>query len=219
GSTSSGLTPAIGSGSGGIGSSGSGGSGGFGGRGNTGGSGSGGQGPHQPQNIYMEMSLHLLEYRGIEDVVEHVHMCEILWHAKGITTSERRASQFSTTLQGRTHSWYKNFDPDQTCVDYTALKDAFLKEFHIPEFEQKSISALKDIKQGTTESVREYDAWFKTLLSKLSYDIHASQHAQWFIGGLITPFRRALSHKTYTDPHKALEATLHAEVVGSIDTR
>ncbi|KAH9296037.1 hypothetical protein KI387_039625, partial [Taxus chinensis] len=28
----------------------------------------------------------------------------------------------------------------------------------------------------------------------------------------------ALSHKTYTDPHEALEVALHAEVVGSIDT-
>ncbi|KAH9296815.1 hypothetical protein KI387_028497 [Taxus chinensis] len=201
-----------------MGSSSSGGSGGFGGRGNQGGSGSGGQGPQQPQNIYMEMSLHLLEYRGIEDAAEHIHMCEILWHMKGIMASECKASQFTTTLQARTHSWYRKFDPNQTCIDYAALKDAFLKEFHIPEFEQKSISALKDIKQGTTESVREYDAHFKTLLSKLSYDIHASQHAQWFFRGLITPFRRALSHKTYTDPRKALEAALRAEVVGSIDT-
>ncbi|KAH9293323.1 hypothetical protein KI387_041474 [Taxus chinensis] len=103
-------------------------------------------------------------------------------------------------------------------VDYTTLKNAFLAEFHIPEFEQKSISALKEIQQGMAESVWEYDTWFKTLLSKFSYDIHPSQHAQWFVGGLITPFRRALSHKTFTDPHEVLEAALHAEAVGSIDT-
>lgn len=82
-----------------MGSSSSSGLGGFGGRGNQGGSGSGGQGPQQPQNIYMEMSLRLLEYKGIEDAAEHIHKCEILWRAKGITTSERKASQFSTTLQ------------------------------------------------------------------------------------------------------------------------
>ncbi|KAH9313148.1 hypothetical protein KI387_028183, partial [Taxus chinensis] len=52
----------------------------------------------------------------------------------------------------RVHSWYRKFNPNQTCIDYATLKDAFLKEFHIPEFEQKSISALKDIKQGTTEN-------------------------------------------------------------------
>ena len=90
------------------------------------------------------MSLHLLEYRGIEDEADHVHMCEILWHAKGIKALEHKTSQFSTTLQGRVHSWYRKFDLDQTCVDYVALKDDFLKEFHIPEFEHKSINTLKD---------------------------------------------------------------------------
>lgn len=30
----------------------------------------------------------------------------------------------------------------------------------------------------------EYDACFKTLLSKLSYDIHPSQNAWLFVGGL-----------------------------------
>ncbi|KAH9327541.1 hypothetical protein KI387_007719, partial [Taxus chinensis] len=87
GSTSIGPISVIGGGSGGIGGSSSGGSG---GRGYIGGSGSGGQGPQQPQNIYMEISLHLPEYRGIEDVAKHVHMCEILWCAKGIMVAERK---------------------------------------------------------------------------------------------------------------------------------
>ena len=69
-----------------------------------------------------------------------------------------------------------------------------------------------------TESVWEYDAHFKTLLSKLSYDIHPSQHAQWFFGGLITPFRRALSHKKFTYPCEALEVALRAKAVGSVNT-
>ncbi|KAH9311562.1 hypothetical protein KI387_026597, partial [Taxus chinensis] len=56
-------TLAIGGGSGGIGGSSFSGSGSSEGRGNPEGSGSGGQGLQQPQNIYMEMSLHLPEYR------------------------------------------------------------------------------------------------------------------------------------------------------------
>ncbi|KAH9331382.1 hypothetical protein KI387_003490, partial [Taxus chinensis] len=71
GSTSTGPIPATGGGLEGIGGSSFGGSSGSGGIGNIGGSGSGGQGLQQPQNIYMEMSLHLLKYRGIEDVTEH----------------------------------------------------------------------------------------------------------------------------------------------------
>ncbi|KAH9292531.1 hypothetical protein KI387_042279, partial [Taxus chinensis] len=184
------------------GSGGSSGLGGSGGGGNTcgsSGSESGGKGlhPHQSHQVYYEMSLHLPEYRGIEDVTEHVHKCELLWCTKGITTSDRKASQFATTLQGHTHSWYRKYDPHQTAVDYNALHSAFLAKFHIPEFEQKSINTLKDIKQGLSKSVREYDTRFKTLLSNLSYDIHPSQHAQWFVGGFLTPFRRELSHKTF----------------------
>ena len=57
------------------------------------------------------------------------------------------------------------------------MVDGHVGERFCLEFEQKSISALKDIKQGSTKSVREYDAHFKTLLSKISYDIHVSQHA------------------------------------------
>lgn len=101
----------------------------------------------------MEFSLCILENRGIKEVVEHVHMCEILWCVKGITNFERKEIQFTTTLQGYAHRFYKNFDPNQTCVDYAALKDAFLKEFYIPKFKQKSISVLKDINYETTESV------------------------------------------------------------------
>ncbi|KAH9299718.1 hypothetical protein KI387_031400, partial [Taxus chinensis] len=71
GSISSGLTLARGLGSGGVCSSGLGGSSGSGGKGNIVGFGSGGQGPHQPQNIYMEMSHRLPEYRGIEDATDH----------------------------------------------------------------------------------------------------------------------------------------------------
>ncbi|KAH9300467.1 hypothetical protein KI387_012050 [Taxus chinensis] len=100
GSASSGPIPATGGGSGGTSGSRSGGFGGSGGGGNIRGSRSSGHGPHQPQNIYMEMSLHLPEYRGIEDVTEHVHMCEILWHTKGITASECKANMgFQITLR------------------------------------------------------------------------------------------------------------------------
>lgn len=76
---------------------------------------------------------------------------------------------------------------------------------------------MKYIKRGTTESVWEYDSHFKTLLSKLSYDIQVSQCAQWFIGGLIKHFRKVLPHKTYIDPCEVLKADLCVEVVGSID--
>ncbi|KAH9296494.1 hypothetical protein KI387_040082, partial [Taxus chinensis] len=126
------------------------GSSGSGGGGNTGGnqgSGSSGQGP-QPHQVFYEMSLHLPNYKGVEDATEHVHKCELLWRAKGITTQERKASQFATTLQGHMHSWYQKYDPHQMVVDYNALHDAFLVEFHIPEFEKKSISVLKEIQQG-----------------------------------------------------------------------
>lgn len=101
-------------------------------------------------------------------------MCEILWCAKCIIAPEHKESQFSTTLQGHEHSWYRKYDLNETCVDYNALRDDFLVEFHIPKFEQKSISVLKDIKQGMAEIIREYDAHLNSLLSNLSYEIHPS---------------------------------------------
>lgn len=98
------------------------------------------------------------------------------------------------------------------------LWNVFLAKFHIHEFEQKSISALKEIQLGMVEIVREYDMHFKNLLSKLSYDIHPSQHAQWFVGGLITPFRRSLFHKTFRNLCEALEFSLHIEAIRRIDS-
>ena len=80
----------------------------------------------------MEMSLRLPEYRGIEDAIKHVHMCEILWCTKGITDFEHKECHFITTLQVCTHSLYINFDHNQTCVDYVALWESFLKDFLYP---------------------------------------------------------------------------------------
>lgn len=112
-----------------IGPSGPGGSSGHGGPSGSGGSGGGntrgnqgsslGQGPQPPPQVFFEMSLHLPDYRGIEDVVEYVHKCEFLWGTKGITTPERKDSQFVTTLEGHAHSWYRKYDPHQIVVDYT----------------------------------------------------------------------------------------------------
>ncbi|KAH9315446.1 hypothetical protein KI387_024073, partial [Taxus chinensis] len=62
--------------SGGPGGIGPGGSSGSSGGGNTKGnqgSGSEGQGPQPPPHAFFEMSLHLPNYMGIEDVLEHVH--------------------------------------------------------------------------------------------------------------------------------------------------
>ncbi|KAH9296536.1 hypothetical protein KI387_040124, partial [Taxus chinensis] len=35
---------------------------------------------------------------------------------------------------------------------------------------------------------------------------------------LITPFRREISHKTFTDPREALKVSLDPEAVGTVDT-
>ncbi|KAH9328327.1 hypothetical protein KI387_000435 [Taxus chinensis] len=99
--TNTGPVPNIGGSRGGSGGAGGSGSSGSGGGGNTRGNrgtGSGGQGPQPPPQVFFEMSLHLLDYSGIEYATEHVHKCEMLWRVKGITTQDRKAKSICNNL-------------------------------------------------------------------------------------------------------------------------
>lgn len=84
-----------------------------------------------------------------------MHNFEILWRAKGIISLDMNLIQFTTTLQGREHSWYRKYDPHQKEVDYDVFCDAFLAEFehHIHILDFLHHIEFKEIKQGLSKSI------------------------------------------------------------------
>jgi hypothetical protein len=72
-----------------------------------------------------------------------------------------------------------------TTRTFDEVRQAFIVEFQKLKTEQQSCAKLKDIKQVVGETAWEYDQRFWDLMSRLTYQIHDTQHKEWFIGGLL----------------------------------
>ena len=54
-------------------------------------------------------------------------------------------------------------------------------EFRKPKSESQCITEIQEIKQLLTESVWDFNQWFKTLMAKVSFQMSDVQHKEWFI--------------------------------------
>ena len=68
---------------------------------------------------------------------------------------------------------------------FEEIRAAMIFEFRKPKYESHCITEIKEIKQALTETVWDFDQIFKTLMSKVSFQMSDVQHKEWFIAVLL----------------------------------
>jgi len=84
-------------------------------------------------------------------------------------------------------------------------------EFKKPKFESQCITELKEIKQGSSETVWDFDKRFKSLMEKLKFQIPAQQHKEWFIVALAPHIKIPLCQQKLASQAESLEAYIRLE--------
>ena len=84
-------------------------------------------------------------------------------------------------------------------------------EFKKPKSELQCITEIKEIKQLPTESIWDFDQWFKTLMAKLIFLMSDVQHKDWFIVSLLTRIRAPLMQWKIVLHIEALELEMKLE--------
>ena len=77
-----------------------------------------------------------------------------------------------------------------------------ISKFRKPQYESQCI---KEIKQAPTETVWDFDQWFKMLMAKVSFQMSDVQHKEWFIAALLPHIRGPLMQKDIAMQREALE--------------
>ena len=91
-----------------------------------------------------------------------------------------------TILAG--HDWYMNLSIVPVGVALNTLNQIrvrLIDEFINLKYELQCITEIKEIKQLLTESVRDFDQRFKTLMAKVSFQMSDVQQKEWFITTLL----------------------------------
>jgi len=91
------------------------------------------------------------------------------------------------------------------------IKNALILEFKKPKSESHCITKLKEIKQGSNESVWDYDQRFKSLMDRLTFQIPTQQHKEWFIAALVPHIRIPLCQQRFASQAEALEVAIKME--------
>ena len=71
---------------------------------------------------------------------------------------------------------------------------------------------LKTTSQNLGETVRDYDKWWRDLLSQLDYVIDEQLLIQWFLVGLSHKIRRHISLETFKTYKESLTKALHVKM-------
>ena len=78
------------------------------------------------------------------------------------------------TLWGRTLDWYMIFmqvPQGTTTKTLNHIQEGVFEEFKKPKSEAQYITELKEIKQFLNETIWDFDQRFKTLLSRVSFEM------------------------------------------------
>jgi hypothetical protein len=69
------------------------------------------------------------------------------------------------------------------------IKNVLIVEFKKPKSESQCMTVIKEIKQKVAKPVWEFDQRFKTLKSRLNFQIPDEQNKEWFIIALLPHIR------------------------------
>ena len=70
------------------------------------------------------------------------------------------------------------------------IREGLFEEFKKPKYEAQYITKLKEIKQFLTETIWDFDQWFKTLMARVSFKMSNVQHKEWFIAAPVPHIRQ-----------------------------
>lgn len=108
-------------------------------------------------------------------------------------------AQFATTFRDRALVWYMKFQtttPARHIRTVANIKTMLILELKKPKSNSQCIKKLKEIKQGTNDSVWDFERRFKSLMNKLTFQILAQQHKEWLYSYPST---------TYYDAHVSIK--------------
>jgi hypothetical protein len=133
-----------------------------------------------------EMRLPIFRGDGFEGPDQHWFVCEAIWNINNFTDEAIKRNQFSTTLRDHALRWYMNLVQGLAQPKpLNDIKNALIAELKKPKSESQCITELKEIKQKVAKPIWEFNQRFKTLTSRLTFQIPDKQNKEWFIASLL----------------------------------
>jgi hypothetical protein len=133
-----------------------------------------------------EMRLPIFRGDGSEGPDQHWFVCEAIWNINNFTDEAIKRNQFSTTLRDHALRWYMNLVQGLAQPKpLNDIKNALIAELKKPKSESQCITELKEIKQKVAKPIWEFNQRFKTLTSRLTFQIPDKQNKEWFIASLL----------------------------------
>ena len=121
-------------------------------------------------------------------------------------------AQFVGALRKRELTWYMTYTEKTPNATKAEIKQQFLSFFKTLDAKHLAAKKLKTTVQKPTESVWDYDKWWKDLLSQLDYYIDEKLLIQWFLAGLVQNIWRYISMDTFKSYEEALTKALQVEM-------
>jgi hypothetical protein len=159
-----------------------------------------------------DMRLPIFRGDGSEDPDQQWFLCEAVWNIENVIDEVVKRTQFSTTLRDHALSWYMKLV--QGLVQPNPLgkiKNALITKFKKPKSESQCIKKLKDIKKKVAKPIWEFDQRFKTLTSRLTFQILDEHNKEWFIVSLLPHIKVPLMQQKIASQEEALEISMKLE--------
>ena len=121
-------------------------------------------------------------------------------------------AQFIGVLRKRALTWYMTFSERTPWATKAEVKAQFLSFFKTPDAKHLAANKLKTTSQKQGKTIRDYDKYWKELLSQLDYVIDEQLLIQWFLAGLSQKIRRHISLETFKTYEDALTKSLQVEM-------
>lgn len=111
-------------------------------------------------------------------------MWESIWNDKDTITLNAKLVEFWTTIWGQALQWYMKYVQITrmgNMITSNEVTQEFIVKFHKLRTKQQSFTQLKGIDKVVEETTQKYNHIFQDLTSRLTYEIHNTQHKEWFI--------------------------------------
>ena len=121
-------------------------------------------------------------------------------------------AQLVGTLRKRALTWYMTYIERTPQESKAEIKVQFLSFFKTPDAKHLAAKNLKTTSQKSTESVQEYEKWWKDLINQLDYVIDEQLLIQWFLAGLSQKIQQHIILETFKTYEDALTKSLQVEM-------
>ena len=135
-----------------------------------------------------EMKLEIFNGNGADDLEQYWFLCEAIQTTRKTTDDDVKKRQLATTLRGRTLEWFMRFTrvpQGRTAKKLDEIRTRLFEEFKKPKSKSQFITKIKEIKKFSTEYVWDFDQIFKTLMTKVSFNMLDMHQKEWFIAVLL----------------------------------